>query len=73
MDRRVHASHPDGTEVVRYDRAGRWAIEYPGHPRTPVTLHWAVREALRDGMEVRFNTVGGSAFDRAIRKAASGG
>lgn len=45
-DRQVHASHPDGREVVRYNRAGKWYIERPAWPRYR-RRHVDVGEAVR--------------------------
>lgn len=63
-DRRVHAEHPDGTQVVRYDKAGKWYVERAGDPRQAVTIAQAVREALRPSMRVRLGVPGGATFDR---------
>lgn len=72
-DRSVHASHSDGTEVVRYDRAGKWYIERASDPRIAVGLRRAVREALRSGMSVYLGLPGGTMFDSKIRTERQSG
>jgi hypothetical protein len=64
-DRRVHAILPEDGELVRYDRAGKWWVEYPAHafkPRRRVSLSGAVRVALEPGARIRWNVPGGRAF-----------
>lgn len=77
MDRRVHASHPAGEEVVRYDRAGAWYIELvdpsPHAPmRDRVTIKKAVRRALElaeDGLgQIHFGLPGGQTFEARVRE-----
>jgi len=53
LERVVHAVMPDGCEIVRYDRAGKWYIEGNGKnhqqhkdPRTKLTVDEAVSFAL---------------------------
>ena len=63
-DRRVHARLPDGTEVVRYDRAGKWYLEHPELPnRRHVTLQEAVEAVGELGTVVYLKTIGGNRFD----------
>lgn len=70
-DRRVHA-RTGVVEVVRYDRAGKWFLEWPNGSLIPcqaVSFKQAVgwgRAALTDG-EVFFGLPGGSRFDREVR------
>lgn len=51
-DRTVHATLPDGGQLVRYDRASRWHLEFPDGSTTPthkrrlLTLDEAVALAL---------------------------
>lgn len=75
-DRRVHASHPAGEEVVRYDRAGKWYIELvPPSPdagsRRQIGVKVAASEALailQQGGQVHFGLHGGGTFDRLVRE-----
>lgn len=65
-DRRVHAVLSDGTEVVRYDRAGKWYLE-KGDVRQKVTLDAAARASLADAeAQVRLGISGGKAFDAKV-------
>jgi hypothetical protein len=78
-DRRVHASHPVGEEIVRYDRRGHWhvelvepAIDAPWRGR--VTIDEAVRRAIEleeQGGQVNLGVPGGRSFDAKYRKAKS--
>jgi len=67
-DRRIHASLPDGSEVVRYDRAGKWFHEGPGL-RSRLTLGQAAILASSPGAIVRSGVPGGGLFDLRVRKA----
>lgn len=74
-DRTVHAIIPDGGMIVRYDRAGKWYLEYPartGRPRAQINLAKAVELALdnedKDGCRIYMNYAGGSTFDARVRK-----
>jgi hypothetical protein len=61
----VHARYST-TEVVRYNRAGKWYVEREGRPRAHVTLAQAVwvAESLRERGGVIFRGVpGGRMFD----------
>ena len=70
-DRRVHASHSEGEQIVRYDRAGKWYIEFvppsPDAPaRWPVKIAEAVHRAVQlveQGGEVHLGLHGGGMFD----------
>lgn len=72
-DRRVHAERGE-MKVVRYDRAGKWYIEYDPprmRPARHVTLSGAAINAVRmerDGGVIHLGLLGGSAFDRAVKK-----
>lgn len=74
-DRIVHASHPSGEEVVRYDRRGHWMIELvPPSSYAPlgkrVSLAEAVQRALEldDGLgQVYLGLAGGTRFDNKYR------
>jgi hypothetical protein len=69
-DRQIHAITAAGGEIVRYDRAGKWYIEYPilGLPRQAVSLMGAVAEATRPGATVLDRRSGGTAFRAAVRR-----
>lgn len=67
-DRRVHASHEGGWEVVRYDRAGKYYLEHPRERRQLLTLLQAVTQAGRPGWTVHLDLPGGQRFDHAYRK-----
>lgn len=71
-DRTVHA-HCDCLEVVRYDRSGKWWIEYRDtRPRERIDVAQAAIEALDcegcDGL-IFAGRRGGSTFDREVTKA----
>ena len=74
-DRTVHAVRAGGCEIVRYCRAGKWALEWPvgrsvGMQR--ISLTRAVDEALmaehEDRGRVFLGLPGGRAFDAAFRR-----
>lgn len=81
-DRTVHARFDRwdgmavryGTEVVRYDRAGKWYLEFirTGDPRKRVSLSDAATAAAwgahYGGGEIFFDKPGGGAFDRKVRE-----
>lgn len=71
-DRTVHASHPDGRQIVRYDRAGKWWLEHDPPLMRPAR-HIGVREAARialqleeEGGTIIMGRPGGNAFDRLV-------
>jgi hypothetical protein len=69
-DRRVHARFPWGTEVVRYERAGKWYLEARDGARDSIKFLTAVhygRKAANQGGEVFFGVSGGTRFDAAVR------
>lgn len=72
-DRTVHASLPDGSRVVRYDRAGKWFHEPPTGPAggRRITIAEAVRLTV-DGGTWHPSRPGGLAFDARVRRAMSG-
>jgi hypothetical protein len=74
-DRTVHARGFDGEHVVRYDRSGKWWIEYdPPRLRSArqISLGEAVRLVVEGGWPCVFGLSGGSAFDRQVKKAQGG-
>lgn len=69
-DRRVHIRLSDGREIVRYDRAGKWYIEYPPRgdgARYALRFADAVSWASMPDAEVFTGLSGGGAFDRAVK------
>jgi hypothetical protein len=76
-DRRVHASHWEGEEIVRHDRAGKWYIELvPPSRHAPlrkaVKIDEAVSRAIElveQGGEVHLGLYGGGMFDHKYRNA----
>jgi hypothetical protein len=71
-DRRVHGHTDDGGEIVRYDRAGKWYVEYPRARMIPcrrTTLGEAAFLATRDGADAIRGLPGGRAFDAACQRA----
>ena len=72
-DRMVHASRPDA-DLVRYDRAGKWFVEYDDGKREPIpfkfAVEWAVALQGRVGT-VHYGLPGGSRFDSAVRRAVT--
>ncbi|ROR75999.1 hypothetical protein SAMN06295974_3855 [Plantibacter flavus] len=68
-DRTIHGWTADGSEIVRYDRSGKWYIEpLPAAPgkRLQVSLADAVAAALLG--KHALGRPGGSMFDAKIRK-----
>lgn len=72
-DRRVHATNADW-EVVRYDRAGKWYMEWCGDPddyrvgvRHRCTVDEAVSAAVRLQMVLHLDLPGGRTFDAKVR------
>jgi hypothetical protein len=76
-DRMIHAAAGE-MEIVRYNRAGKWYVEYSS-PRMRPSRHVGVNEAARLAVELErdgrgciyLGVSGGSAFDRKV-KALSG-
>jgi len=72
-DRTVHAEQPGRFQIVRYDRAGKWWIEYVAASGTvyrAVSLDEAVAYAVEfhDGLIHHKGRPGGSAFDRRLAR-----
>ena len=67
-DRRIHARGADGSEIVRYDKAGKWYWEKEGTRRTPLSILEAVRASRLSGMTVYLGLPGGSRFDHLYRQ-----
>lgn len=74
-NRTVHADHPSGEQVVRYDRPGKWFIEHAAEPQPgrSVTMYDAASRATElaaAGGQVHLGQLGGAAFDAAVRRLA---
>jgi hypothetical protein len=74
-ERIVHATSGDTPrgELVRYDKAGKWYIEWPGRnlPRQQVTINQAVETAIYwwyNGGSPHFDRDGGARFNTLLRK-----
>lgn len=67
-DRRIHARSPEGYEIVRYDRAGKWYVEGEGGLRFLIPLSEAVRLATLPGVLTQLGIPGGGRFDALVRK-----
>lgn len=74
-DRTVHATTYGGAQIVRYDRSGKWYIEWPDEVRGPgarrrklVTIAEAVETAVEYAPGIVFGLPGGSAFDAKVRR-----
>ena len=73
-DRAVHVVRADGSEIVRYDRAGQWYQEFPpldARRRVKINLATAVEHAIRaerEGGRVTDRRAGGMAFEAKLRK-----
>jgi hypothetical protein len=66
-DRRVHAELADGSQLVRYERAGKWFHEGPGLRRR-ITLHEAAELAMTPRTVVHSGLPGGQMFELRIRR-----
>ena len=64
-DRTVHAYLADGSEIVRYERAGKWFHEGPG-VRRRVTLGEAAELAATPGTLLLPGGPGGAVFDNRV-------
>lgn len=68
-DRTLHAEN-ESYEIVRYDRAGVWYVEFKD-PHGPARRHVAVRDAVVSAYvgrcAVYLNQPGGGTFDRLYR------
>ena len=74
-DLTVHAGIPDGGSIVRYDRTGKYYLEYPpaaGIKRKQLTLHEAAALAVNHlgevGAFIALGRPGGLRFDAEVRK-----
>lgn len=69
-DRTVHAVMSDGSQLVRYDKAGKWYQEWLGpHPRRlAMTLGEVVTEAV-EAVLVFYDQPGGGSFDKRLKAA----
>lgn len=65
-DRIVHGLTEQRHEIVRYDRAGKWYVEYPDNRATQVSLAEAVRLATRPKATAYCGRPGGLAFSRQV-------
>lgn len=65
-DRTIHGISQSGGEIVRYDRAGKWYVEYPTH-RLPVTVEDAALFATADRAQWLPGRPGGRRFDASVR------
>lgn len=73
FDRIVHGWTADGGEIARYDRAGKWYIEYPSNTdrkRRQVTLDEAAKAAIAG--KVVLGRYGGTRFDALVRALQAG-
>lgn len=76
-NRTVHARSCDGHELVRYERAGKWYVEYAdGRPRAAQTLTGAclvahLWESLQLGVVLR-GQPGGKMFDARLARMVAG-
>lgn len=71
-DRRVHGQTADGGKIVRYNRAGKWYVEYPpaSYRRSRhITVGRAAELACEDGAGAFLGLPGGARFDRLVRMA----
>jgi hypothetical protein len=70
-DRTVHAVTHKGVEIVRYDRAGKWFLEWPLGSMVPckhVGVNEAARTAVEHSADIRVGLPGGKAFDAKVRR-----
>lgn len=64
-DRTVHGTTADGGQIVRYDRAGKWYVEYKdGRPCRHVTVQRAADLAV----EALTGVPGGRRFDALVTR-----
>lgn len=73
--RNVHAERDDGTQIVRYERAGKWYAEFLGGvmkiPRKALTIAAASQQAVeweRIGGIIHLGRPGGGAFDAKVAR-----
>jgi len=68
-DRTIHGMTPNGEQIVRYDRAGKWYRAGNGVIQQ-IRLAEAVRLATLPGGAAYLGLPGGGSFDAAVRRAA---
>lgn len=69
-DRRIHADFPDGSVLVRYDRAGKWYQEWPPEAmkqRQQLSVRAAAATAKALATSIHFGLPGGTRFDKLAR------
>lgn len=67
-DRVVHGVTADGGEIVRYDRAGKWYVEWDSHrPRRAVSVASAAALATMPGAKAYPGRDGGARFSKIVR------
>lgn len=71
-DRTVHGISQTGGEIVRYDRAGKWYVEYPGEGRIPITVGDAALFATAERGTFFLGKPGGQQFDAKVRSLVDG-
>lgn len=70
-NRQIHAVMADGSEIVRYDRAGKWYLERrDGHKH--ITLREAAEFAIEPGARINDARPGGQSFRAEVRKLEAG-
>lgn len=71
-DRTVHGRAPRGlgppNELVRYDRSGKWYLEWVDGERLHLRLAQVVGMAAHPDGEAYLGLPGGRAFDAAVRR-----
>jgi hypothetical protein len=72
FDRRIHGVSQTGGEIVRYERAGKWYVEYPEGNRLPCTVEDAALFATADRATFRLGVAGGQRFDALVRRLVDG-
>lgn len=65
-DRTIHGMSQSGGAIVRYDRAGKWYVEYFDH-RLPITVNDAALFATRAGASAFLGKPGGKLFDARVK------
>jgi hypothetical protein len=72
-DRTWHAAFSDGTQLVRYNRTGKYYLEKPEGGRKRILLPSAVQMVVEAygaaGAAIAFGRAGGMMFDSAVKKA----
>lgn len=73
LERVEHARSVDGRELVRYDKVGKWYVEWPGHmyPMEHVKIGRAADiavEWLKNGGTIYPKQYGGTRFVSELRK-----